>query len=217
MIKYAQILLISSDRELSDALIDQLELVDSFKIQRTCNLNGLKEFSNGDLIIYDDTGKGSEFLQAFSGIEYADKVPSIIILSNQLDSRFYNEHQKLDKFSIIEKPFKYASLESEILQNLHSALDVIYFDEIQFYPSKKIIITGEGNEVKLTEKETDILMYLYSFANQTVSKQQLLNEVWGYKEGVATHTLETHLYYLRKKLKNDKIILTEKDGYLISV
>ena len=66
MIKYAQILLISSDRELSDALIDQLELVDSFKIQRTSNLNGLKEFSNGDLIIYDDTGKGSEFLQAFS-------------------------------------------------------------------------------------------------------------------------------------------------------
>jgi len=78
------------------------------------------------------------------------------------------------------------------------------------------LVISEVNEVRLTEKETDILMFLYSFANQTVSKKQLLNEVWGYKDGVTTHTLETHLYYLRKKLGDDKIISTEKDGYLLS-
>ena len=78
------------------------------------------------------------------------------------------------------------------------------------------MVISEVNEVRLTEKETDILMFLYSFANQTVSKKQLLDEVWGYKDGVTTHTLETHLYYLRKKLGDDKIISTEKDGYLLS-
>ena len=105
-----------------------------------------------------------------------------------------------------------------ILKNLNrSASETIYLNEIQFHPNKKLLVIGEANEVRLTEKETGILMYLHSFANQTVSKKELLNEVWGYKDGVTTHTLETHLYYLRKKLGDDKIISSEKDGYLLSI
>ena len=50
-----------------------------------------------------------------------------------------------------------------------------------------------------------------------VSKDILLHKVWGYENGVNTHTLETHLYYLRKKLDNDKLITTEKGGYLMSL
>ena len=219
MIKYAQIVfLVSSDRDLNDALFDQFQLVDSFKFQILNNLNDLKELNNLDLLIFNDINHDQTSLEILSEIQSRNKYNSILVLSNQLDSRIYGELRNSDKFFIIEKPFNYEYLESVILQNLNSsASETIYLNEIQFHPNKKLLVISEANEVRLTEKETDILMFLYSFANQTVSKKQLLKEVWGYKDGVTTHTLETHLYYLRKKLGDDKIISTEKDGYSLSI
>ena len=62
-----------------------------------------------------------------------------------------------------------------------------------------------------------VVLMICDSANQIVSKETLLNKVWGYSEGVTTHTLETHLYHLRKKLDDDKIISTEKGGYCMSI
>lgn len=218
MIKYAQIVfLVSSDRDLNDALFDQFQLVDSFKFHILNNLNDLKDLSNIDLLIFNDINHDQTCLEILSKIQSRNNYNSILVLSNKLDSRIYGELRNSDRFFIIEKPFNYEYLERVILQNLNSsASETIYLNKIQFHPNKKLLVISEANEVRLTEKETDILMFLYSFANQTVSKKQLLNEVWGYKDGVTTHTLETHLYYLRKKLGDDKIISTEKDGYLLS-
>ena len=219
MIKNAQtVFLISSDRDLNDALVDQFQLVDSFKFQIFNNLNDLKDFNNIDLIIFNDINLDLTSLEILSEIQSHNNANSILILSNQLDSRIYGKLKNSDRFFIIEKPFNYEYLERVILQNLNSSVsETIYLNEIQFHPNKKLLVVSENNEVRLTEKETDILMFLYSFANRIVSKKQLLNEVWGYKDGVTTHTLETHLYYLRKKLGDDKIISTEKDGYSLSI
>ena len=219
MIKNAQtVFLISSDRDLNDALVAQFQLVDSFKFQIFNNLNDLMDFNNIDLIIFNDINLDMTSLEILSEIQFHNNSNSILILSNQLDSRIYDKLKNSDRFFIIEKPFNYEYLERVILQSLNSNVsEAIYLNEIQFYPNKKLLVVSENNEVRLTEKETDILMFLYSFANRIVSKKQLLNEVWGYKDGVTTHTLETHLYYLRKKLGNDKIISTEKDGYSLSI
>ena len=219
MIKNAQtVFLISSDRDLNDALVAQFQLVDSFKFQIFNNLNDLMDFNNIDLIIFNDINLDMTSLEILSEIQFHNNSNSILILSNQLDSRIYDKLKNSDRFFIIEKPFNYEYLERVILQSLNSNVsEAIYLNEIQFYPNKKLLVVSENNKVRLTEKETDILMFLYSFANRIVSKKQLLNEVWGYKDGVTTHTLETHLYYLRKKLGNDKIISTEKDGYSLSI
>ena len=219
MIKNAQtVFLISSDRDLNDALVAQFQLVDSFKFQIFNNLNDLMDFNNIDLIIFNDINLDMTSLEILSEIQSHNNSNSILILSNQLDSRIYDKLKNSDRFFIIEKPFNYEYLERVILQSLNSNVsEAIYLNEIQFYPNKKLLVVSENNEVRLTEKETDVLMFLYSFANRIVSKKQLLNEVWGYKDDVTTHTLETHLYYLRKKLGNDKIISTEKDGYSLSI
>ena len=87
-----------------------------------------------------------------------------------------------------------------------------------FHPSAKLLTDGE-RRIRLTEKETDILRYLKS-ASGIVPRQTLLGEVWGYGPQVATHTLETHIYRLRKKIEKDagdaKILITEEGGYRLS-
>lgn len=71
----------------------------------------------------------------------------------------------------------------------------------------------------LTEKEQAILHILYQAGGQTVNRKTLLNRVWEYADGVETHTLETHIYRLRRKIEDDpagpKILLTAEDGYAL--
>ena len=76
---------------------------------------------------------------------------------------------------------------------------------------------NKGNKVRLTEKETAILRFLYRAGQRSVSREILLQEVWGYNSGVTTHTLETHIYRLRQKIEKDaampEILVTEAGGY----
>ncbi len=80
-------------------------------------------------------------------------------------------------------------------------------------------LTGSGGTVSLTEKETEILVYLHAAAGPVV-KDRLLAEVWGMRDGVDSHTLETHIHRLRRKIETDparpEILLTEADGYRLS-
>lgn len=71
----------------------------------------------------------------------------------------------------------------------------------------------------LTEKETSLLLYLIEKKGQLVGKEELLEKIWGYKTGISTRTLESHIYSLRQKLEETsstpKILLTQKGGYLL--
>jgi len=99
MIKYAQIVfLVSSDRDLNDALFDQFQLVDSFKFHIFNNLNDLKDLSNIDLLIFNDTNHDQTSLEILSKIQSRNNYNSILVLSNQLDSRIYGELRNSDRF-----------------------------------------------------------------------------------------------------------------------
>jgi hypothetical protein len=67
----------------------------------------------------------------------------------------------------------------------------------------KLLLNQEGSKLRLTEKETSILRYLYRAGERPASRERLLQEVWGYNSGVTTHTLETHIYRLRQKIEED--------------
>ena len=86
-----------------------------------------------------------------------------------------------------------------------------------FKPSQKLLIDQKGGKVRLTEKEASIIKYLYRADQRVVTRDVLLEEVWGYNSGVTTHTLETHVYRLRQKIERDpsnaEILVTESGGY----
>jgi DNA-binding response OmpR family regulator len=87
-----------------------------------------------------------------------------------------------------------------------------------FRPSARLLLEPARNRrVRLTDKETNILKFLYRAGGRPVPRQLLLNEVWGYNSAVTTHTLETHIYRLRQKIEPDplqvQLLLTERRGY----
>jgi len=82
--------------------------------------------------------------------------------------------------------------------------------------SREIIINNL--KLKLTEKEINTINYL-SKSDKPVSINELQKKVWSYQSGIETHTVETHIYRLRKKILNtfsdDKFIVSKKNGYQI--
>jgi DNA-binding response OmpR family regulator len=125
-----------------------------------------------------------------------------------------------DGLARLAKPFRFTALMQALGRLLaHPAGDAPFrIGPYDFHPSAKLLVDGE-RKVRLTEKETDILRYLKN-AHGIVARQTLLGEVWGYGPQVATHTLETHIYRLRKKIEkapgDAKILLTEEGGYRLS-
>ena len=80
-------------------------------------------------------------------------------------------------------------------------------------------MSSNANKLKLTEKEINSIIYLLK-ANKPVKIRELQSNVWGYQSQLETHTVETHIYRLRKKIskvfKDENFILSKDDGYEIS-
>ena len=79
-------------------------------------------------------------------------------------------------------------------------------------------ISLNNTKLKLTEREVEILVFLNENSNPQ-KIENLQKEVWGYASDLETHTVETHIYRLRKKIKetfnDENLIISEKDGYLV--
>ena len=124
----------------------------------------------------------------------------------------------------VTKPYKFAVLLARIRAQLRSAEQseaaVYRLGAYEFRPAAKMLLDPQQKKIRLTEKETNILKYLYRAGGKAVSREELLAEVWGYNAGVTTHTLETHVYRLRQKIEPDpanaRLLLTEAGGYRLA-
>ena len=120
----------------------------------------------------------------------------------------------------ITKPFRFAVLMARVQAHLRShgqSEEAVYrIGPYTFRPSAKVLLDAADRKIRLTEKETNILKYLYR-SGETVPRETLLHEVWGYNPAVTTHTLETHIYRLRQKIETNpgqaRILVTESGGY----
>jgi DNA-binding response OmpR family regulator len=122
----------------------------------------------------------------------------------------------------VTKPFRLnvllARLRAQLRQSERRDDAVFAIGPYTFQPGAKLMTDASGRKkVRLTEKETAILRYLYHAGDRAIGRATLLGEVWGYNAGVTTHTLETHVYRLRQKIERDpanaEILVTEPGGY----
>lgn len=82
-------------------------------------------------------------------------------------------------------------------------------------PARTLLSKDSRTEIRLTEKEAEIIQYLYENKDRIVPKDELLEKIFGYRAGVETHTVETHIYKLRQKVgdEDENLIATLDGGY----
>ena len=139
-------------------------------------------------------------------------------------SNFASVTNYKSEISFLKVPFKYTELKKRA-ENLFSyiKLEKSKFKKFkQFnYDNQNRLIQRDNKSLRVTEKENEIFNLLISHNDEYVSREKLLSEIWNYNKDIDTHTLETHVYSLRKKIEEelqliDLIIYIEKRGYVIN-
>ena len=218
------VLIVDDDAELREALVEQLALHEEFDaIAVDSGTKGVQAAKNGtvDLVIMDVGLPDVDGREAVRILRKAGfKAPVIMLTGHDTDSDTILGLES-GANDYVTKPFRFAVLLARIRAQLrqHEQSEDATFSvgPYTFKPSQKLLIDPRGGKVRLTEKEASIIKYLYRADQKVVTRDVLLEEVWGYNSGVTTHTLETHVYRLRQKIERDpsnaEILVTESGGY----
>ena len=218
------LLLVDDDDDLREALIEQLSLYEEFKIrQETTAAAGITSAreAHTDLLIMDVGLPDMDGREAVKLLRKGGfKSPIIMLTGHDTDSDTILGLEA-GANDYVTKPFKIAVLlariRAQLRQHEQSEDAVFTVGQYSFRPAQKLMITEDDKKVRLTEKETAILKYLYRAEQKVVTRDVLLEEVWGYNSGVTTHTLETHIYRLRQKIETDpsnaRLLVTDAGGY----
>ena len=141
---------------------------------------------------------------------------------NQDVDEYLNEN--LINYEYFEPPVSFLKLLARcdnLLTEIHnSQSEIIKLKHLSYSFNLNTIYTSNSS-LYLTDKENEIFQFLIKNVGNTISRKQLLSKVWSYSENIDTHTLETHIYTLRKKIKKKlgltNLILHEEDGYRVNV
>ncbi len=224
MAQLKKILLVDDDEDLREALSEQLIMTEDFDVFEAGN--GADAMARAREAIYDlvilDVGlpdtDGRELCRLMR--KQGVKSPIMMLTGHNGDA---DTILGLDAGAndYVAKPFKFpvllARIRSQLRTHEQSEDAVFQLGPYTFRPSMKMLVTEDDKKVRLTEKETNILKFLYRSNDGVVPRDVLLHEVWGYNAGVTTHTLETHIYRLRQKIEPDpsnaRLLVTESGGY----
>ncbi|WP_334130078.1 response regulator transcription factor [Sneathiella sp.] len=223
-----KILLVDDDVALRETLSEQLDLHEEFEVKQAGTaaeaMATLKE-SHFDLVLLDVGLPDMDGREACKLIRKGGNRTPIIMLTAQDSDADQIVGLEAGANDYVAKPFRIgvllARVRTQLRQHEQSEDAVFRIGPYKFRPAAKLMLHKDtGQKVRLTEKETSILKYLYRAGNKVVTRDILLNEVWGYNAGVTTHTLETHIYRLRQKIEEEPsaatILITEPGGYRLA-
>lgn len=218
-----RVLLVDDDAMLRSSLAEQLAADGSFTVVeagscaegRERAADGLYEFMILDIGLPDGDGRALCRELRDNGAT----CPIILLTAAESDADTI-EGLQAGANDYVTKPFRFAVLMARVNAHLRShghSEDAQYrIGPYTFRPSAKLLIGDAARKIRLTEKETNILKFLHR-SGETVPRETLLHEVWGYNPAVTTHTLETHIYRLRQKIEIDparaRLLVTESGGY----
>ena len=223
-----RILLIEKDKYLRNELLEHFSATGEFEVFLPEHIPNSKLNINHYDIVLIDTQSLIDFEPIQNKLQLnAKNLTPFIILSdtdNQVNS---NISRVTLKYLIIKKPFRFVALLAKVRTEIsvfkRNTTTTYRIGPYDFFPHLGLLKPSESAErkelqtIKLTEKESSILIYLLKSEASSCSRVELLDFIWGYKDGITTHTLETHIYRLREKLKSEASefisILTVKDGY----
>jgi DNA-binding response OmpR family regulator len=220
------ILLVDDDADLRETLVEQLRLYDEFNVIEGENASKSIATVRGehvDLLIMDVGLPDMDGREAVKLLRKGGFKSPIIMLTGHDTDADTILGLEAGANDYVTKPFRFAVLLARIraqLRQYEQSEDATFnVGPYVFKPAQKLLTDGDGKKIRLTEKEAAIIRYLFRAGQKAVTRDELLEEVWGYNSGVTTHTLETHVYRLRQKIEKDpsnaEILVTENGGYKI--
>ena len=218
------ILIVDDDEDLRATLVEQLSLYEEFQVLREDTATGgIQTARNGmiDLLIMDVSLPDMDGREAVKILRKGGFKAPIVMLTGQDTDSDTILGLEAGANDYVTKPFRFAVLlariRAQLRQHEQSEDATFTVGPYTFKPSRKLMTDRRGGKLHLTEKEASIIKYLYRAERKVVTRDVLLEEVWGYNSGVTTHTLETHVYRLRQKIERDpsnaEILVTESGGY----
>jgi DNA-binding response OmpR family regulator len=220
------LLIVDDDADLRGAVAEQLQAEGFDTLEAATGAEGVRaaEGRKPDLILLDVDLPDADGREVCREIRRNGVTSPIIMLTAAVSDEDTVQGLEAGANDYVTKPYKFAVLLARIRTQLrdheHSEGAVFRLGSYEFRPANKLLVDSQGRKIRLTEKETNILKYLYRAGEKPVSREELLAEVWGYNAGVTTHTLETHVYRLRQKIESDpanaRLLLTEAGGYRLS-
>lgn len=218
------ILLVDDDDDMREALAEQFDIHDGFSVLQAANAGeGIRiaETERVDIILLDVDMPDMDGREACKLMRTKGVRAPIIMLTGQDTDADTILGLDAGANDYVPKPFKFSVLLARIRSQLRSfeqSEDATFqIGPYEFHPAMKLLKDQDDRKIRLTEKETNILKYLYRAGGNTVGRDELLSEVWGYNANVTTHTLETHVYRLRQKIEPDpanaRLLVTETGGY----
>jgi DNA-binding response OmpR family regulator len=218
------ILVVDDDEMLRDSLVEQLSLYEEFDIDNEATAGkGVQKARQGrvDLLIMDVGLPDMDGREAVRMLRKGGFKAPVIMLTAQDSESDTILGLEAGANDYVTKPFRFAVLlariRAQLRQHEQSEDAVFTIGHYSFRPSAKVLLDERGQKVRLTEKETAILKFLYRAGEKVITRDVLLHEVWGYNSGVTTHTLETHIYRLRQKIEKDpsraELLVTDVGGY----
>ena len=219
-----KILIVDDDADLREALIEQIALQEEFEpIPAGSAASAMTAVGEGhiDLVLMDVGLPDMDGRAAVRAMRSKGYKGPVIMLTGHDSEADTIEGLDAGANDYVAKPFRFAVLLARIRAQLrsHEASEdaVLSIGPYTFRPATKLLTNERGSKVRLTEKETSILRYLYRAGGKVIGRDELLQEVWGYNAEVTTHTLETHIYRLRQKIEKDpssaSLLVTEGGGY----
>ena len=178
-------------------------------------INELSELPKYSLIVTD--------IVSFKKIEVNLKKTQTILCIGE-DDLFSKISNINCDVSFLKVPFKFSDLKQRA-ENIFSTLNTKKITTKEFrhfsYDNKNRLLKRNNTNLIITEKENEIFNYLINNSEIFTTKEKLLNKIWNYKKNIDTHTLETHMYSLRKKIDakldlRNLIVYVEKKGYVIN-
>jgi DNA-binding response OmpR family regulator len=223
----SRLLIVDDDAYLRATLRQQLAVEgfnNVFEVGFAADLDNVLSHANPDLILLDiqmPDGNSIDICQRLRRNGFAKPIVMLTNKGAEVDIVLGLEAGAND---YITKPFRFNELIARIRTQLRQfrASDDARFEigNLSFVPANKMLYEIRSDRVQaLTEKEATILKFLYRAFPNDVTKDELLAEVWGFQNGVSTHTLETHIYRLRQKisrLTKKQLVLTIENGYRLA-
>jgi DNA-binding response OmpR family regulator len=223
----SRLLIVDDDACLRANLRQQLAVEgfnDVFELGFIADFEMALSHANPDLILLDIQMPGGNGIDICQRLRHSGFAKPIVMLTTKGAEDDIVLGLEAGANDYITKPLRLDELIARIrtqLRQFRASDDTLFeIGDLLFVPANKMLHEIGSNQMQaVTEKETAILKFLYRALPNVVTKDELLAEVWGFQNGVSTHTLETHIYRLRQKisrLTKKQLVLTIEKGYRLA-